>query len=456
MRTSTLCRLATLLLCVSAWTLCAQDAQNAQDASPAKPKKHNTILVIGDGMGFGTLYAAADFVTGSPKGFPFQKWLTLGCTTYSLNNPNGYEPEKMWKDFDYQFHGSTDSAASSSALHTGVKFKNNNVNKQNDGTIVETIAETAKKAGYACGSVTTAGPSHATPAGTAGHTRNRSNGQKIFHQMFNDGALDVIIGISNPNYDAQGNKLPEPKFHQFGPNEEDWAKIQSGDIGDWKYSDDRAELKRIISGEVPAPKKLLFLARAGVTYNFLKHGEFSGEQVIVPQSEEVPTLPELTQAALKVLEQNEKGFYLMVEESTVDGYNHNNNLEGVVNSIFSLNETVKAICEWVEKNSSWDETTVIVTADHSTGGFWGEQADQPDTLFQLPTWNGKGKLATGKYYTHGHTNAPPALYINGEGAKIVDKYIKGTDKKLGEVWGFDGRYIDDTDVPKIEKEVMGL
>ena len=323
--------------------------------------------------------------------------------------------------------------------------------------IASTKRKTAKKAGYACGSVTTAGASHATPAGTAGHTRSRSNGNKIFHQMLFDGALDVIVGFCNPNYDGAGNKLDTPKPQQYGANEEDWKKIQSGDIGEgWKYLDSRTELLKIISGEQPAPQKLLFFARSGVSYNFLKGDQWSGEKLVQAEGSEVPTLAELTQGALKVLEKNEKGFYLQVEEATVDGGNHGNNLLRAIRSIRMLNETVQRIAEWVEKNSSWEETLVIVTADHDTGGYWGLDADKPESLFALPKWNGLGQLPTGKYYTNAHTNLPVAVYMRGRDADKVGEYLRGTDPKLGGLWNFDGRYIDNTDVYKIMRRAMGL
>ena len=79
---------------------------------------------------------------------------------------------------------------------------------------------------------------------------------------------------------------------------------------------------------------------------------------------ENPTLPEMAEAALSVLEKNDKGFYLMVESGDVDWANHDNNIDNSIGAVLSGEATFVAITNWVEKNSNWDETCLILTADH--------------------------------------------------------------------------------------------
>ena len=69
-------------------------------------------------------------------------------------------------------------------------------------------------------------------------------------------------------------------------------------------------------------------------------------------------------AALTVLQKRDKGFWLMVEAGDVDWANHDNNIDTSIGATISGDKAVKAITDWVEKNSSWDETVLIVTADH--------------------------------------------------------------------------------------------
>jgi len=79
---------------------------------------------------------------------------------------------------------------------------------------------------------------------------------------------------------------------------------------------------------------------------------------------ENPTLAEMTTAALTVLQKREKGFWLMVEAGDVDWANHDNNIDTSIGAVVSGDMAVKVITDWVEKNSNWDETVLIVTADH--------------------------------------------------------------------------------------------
>ncbi|MEZ6095707.1 MAG: alkaline phosphatase [Pirellulaceae bacterium] len=81
---------------------------------------------------------------------------------------------------------------------------------------------------------------------------------------------------------------------------------------------------------------------------------------------ENPTLADMTEAALIALtpSQKEKGFWLMVEAGDVDWANHNNNLDDSIGAVFSGEAAFQKIVEWVEENSNWNETLLIVTADH--------------------------------------------------------------------------------------------
>ena len=80
--------------------------------------------------------------------------------------------------------------------------------------------------------------------------------------------------------------------------------------------------------------------------------------------EENPTLSEMTSAAIQVLSQNPKGFWLMMEAGDVDWANHDNNIDNSIGAVFSGDAAVKTITDWVEQHSSWEESVLIVTADH--------------------------------------------------------------------------------------------
>jgi len=79
-----------------------------------------------------------------------------------------------------------------------------------------------------------------------------------------------------------------------------------------------------------------------------------------------PTIRQMTQAAITVLSADKQapGFVLMVEAGDVDWANHDNNIDNSIGALNSGDAAVRAIIKWVEANSNWDESLMIVTADH--------------------------------------------------------------------------------------------
>jgi alkaline phosphatase len=78
---------------------------------------------------------------------------------------------------------------------------------------------------------------------------------------------------------------------------------------------------------------------------------------------ENPTLAEMTVAALTVLSASDR-FWLMVEPGDVDWANHDNNIDNAIGAVFSGDAAVRAITDWVEAHSNWNDALLIVTADH--------------------------------------------------------------------------------------------
>lgn len=78
-----------------------------------------------------------------------------------------------------------------------------------------------------------------------------------------------------------------------------------------------------------------------------------------------PTVAEMTQKAIDILSQNPSGFFLMVEGGQFDGASHSNNAEKAINTTVGLDEAVNTAKKYAETSN---ETLIIVTADHETGG----------------------------------------------------------------------------------------
>jgi alkaline phosphatase len=97
----------------------------------------------------------------------------------------------------------------------------------------------------------------------------------------------------------------------------------------------------------------------------------------------VPSLPEMTRAAIEVLARSGKGFFLMVEGGNIDYAGHDNDAGSMLQEILELDGAVQVAAEF---QSKVPETLIVVTADHGTGGFsftygdWG-----PPVKIDLPS-----------------------------------------------------------------------
>jgi alkaline phosphatase len=165
----------------------------------------------------------------------------------------------------------------------------------------------------------------------------------------------------------------------------------------------------------------------------------------IPFIETVPTLKEMTQAALNVLDNNPDGFFVMVEGGAIDWAAHGNNGTRVIEEVIDFNEAIDAAVAWVETNSSWRETLIIVTADHETGyltgpgsGRWDSTATDSMHLWQPIKNNGKGKMPGMEWHSGSHTNSLVPFFAKGAGSQIFKQFADEKDPVRG-------NYLDNTE-----------
>jgi alkaline phosphatase len=163
----------------------------------------------------------------------------------------------------------------------------------------------------------------------------------------------------------------------------------------------------------------------------------------------IPTLEEMTLAAINVLDENKNGFFLMSEGGAVDWVAHSNILSRTIEEQIDFNLAVEAACSWVEQNSSWDETLIIVTADHETGYLLGPNSNLDNTSNNFEKWkpiigNGKGNMPKVEWFSNNHTNSLVPFYAKGNGSQLFLDNIIGKDPVYGE-------YIDNTAIGNIIK-----
>ena len=288
-------------------------------------------------------------------------------------------------------HVVTDSAASATSLFSGIKTFNGSINVDVDGQHVIPVARQAQDLGFSVGVVSSVQLSHATCACAYANNVSRDDYQDLTRDMIGLKSiahrdeplpgLDVLIGggwgeNANDDRASQGaNYVPGNKVIAV----DDLKRIDVEHGGRYvvatrtKGEDGSQVLAEAARRAVQDGKRLLgmFGVKRGHLPFRTADGGFDPTRGTNHQDhykpgdiEENPTLAEMTSAALEVLQTNDKGFWLLVEAGDVDWANHKNNIDDSIGAVLSGEAAFQIVLDWVESNSNWDDTAVVLTADH--------------------------------------------------------------------------------------------
>lgn len=288
---------------------------------------------IGDGMGVNQVYGAETYYAAlegrigvKPLCFTQFPYAAL-VTTYSATN------------------GVTDSAASGTALATGHKTKNGVLGMLADQkTPVNSIAVWAKQAGAAVGVGTSVSVDHATPAAFYAHQGARGSyyaiGQDLIKANF-----DFYAGADFMQPFDKGNASGLSLYAQC---EKAGYCVARG------YKDFLRKAKRA--------KKLVLLQTEEAS-----EMERSCLPYAIDRGAKDLSLQEVTRAGISFLtKQKRDGFFLMIEGGKIDWACHSNDGATAFCELKDLDEAVKVAFEFYCQHP--DETLIVVTADHETGG----------------------------------------------------------------------------------------
>jgi len=475
--------LALLLLAV----LPAAAAPSAETAGVA-PTRHlarNIIICVADGGGFNQ-YAAGSYYEFGRLGqqvYEQPGWVQLASRTLSLDHPTvfrtaytndvviEYDPAKAWdvdldrraggrpsKGYEFLLNKPTDSASSATAMAMGLKAINGRINyvfgpDNKEGPAVgRSIAEIAKAMGKSAGVVSSVQWNDATPACFGGaHEQGRGSRRNIANEMLASDTLDVIMGGEHPEYDQNGAPRLRPREvdYDIAGGSLTWAALKSGTHARrWKLIDGKAQFEALASTYAQPP--ILGIARVTnclqserQTRDWNGDGRIdSSDYKLAPAYKDpfVPTVPKLetmARGALNVLSRNPKGFFLMVEGGAVDKAAHANHPGRVIEEQVAFNHMLRAVADWVERYSSWDETLVIVTADHETGLLLGVNSDT--IPFDRVLNRGPGRMPALGFNSGGHSNHLVPIRARGPGAKLFETAVLGADPVRG-------AYVDNTTI----------
>ncbi|MCB1704139.1 MAG: alkaline phosphatase [Halioglobus sp.] len=365
----------------SSWFVDAADRLEARDPARLLAERgsaRNVILFVGDGMGVSTVTAARIFAGQMAGESGEEGYLSFGEFPYA----------GLVKTYNVDAQ-TPDSAGTMTAMISGLKTDVGVIGVDADiergdcstvaGNEVATYLELAEIAGLATGIISTARVTHATPAATYAKSadRNWEDVSDMPSAAVNGGCEDIASQLVNleanlearvPGADVDGidvvlgggrrHFLPkDPAF-----NTADAVSSVEGDRTDgrdltaeWQqqypqgvYVIDRAGFESVDTSSIS--KLLGLFNESHMQYEADRENDIAGE----------PSLSEMTAAAIDVLDNNDQGFFLMVESGRIDHAHHAGNAHGALVDTVELSRAVAAAMAATDPQ----ETLILVTADH--------------------------------------------------------------------------------------------
>ena len=320
-------RLAAFSLLSVLILLPAQARRKDKAADGAQAPKY-VFYMIGDGMGFNEVYGAQNYnqVTGDgPEYINFTQFpVRTVITTFSASSLV------------------TDSAAAGTALATGVKTYNGAIGVDNDHNPVNSVCYWAHQKGFGAGIATSVGVNHATPAAFFGHADNRNEYDKLATQLIEAGFIDFAAGggfLNEVKKTGRDSKYFEDKAREagisvlHGKDQFRGLATRQGRVICLSVDPSQTDIKYAID-QRGNDTNLSDFVRAGIDYLY---GHFA-----------------------------EKGFIFMVEGGKIDGAGHNDDAACNIKEVNDFAAAIDIVLAFYDKHP--DETLIVVTADHETGG----------------------------------------------------------------------------------------
>ena len=318
----------------------AQHGVAPEESDPAA----NIILLIGDGMGHSVIGLARDYARIVEDR---ELWTQRAISQGRLALMHGLADGALVAD----------SAAAGTAIATGKQTNNRAVSMTPQGVPLTTILELAQRDSRNTGLVTTTRLTHATPACFAAHTEDRDLENEIAEQLVASG-VDVMMGGGLRNW------IPEDTAAS------DFARFSAiASIGGESMRKDKMNLLETASEAayelVTNRSELLAIGTPGKVLGLFAASHLPYALDRRPDdAADVPSLAEMTDAALRVLSKNERGLFLMVEGGRIDHAAHNNDLAAMVAEMIDFDDAVGVAYAFAKKHPN---TIVFITADHATG-----------------------------------------------------------------------------------------
>ncbi|MGV3162167.1 alkaline phosphatase [Streptococcus hyovaginalis] len=340
-------------------------------------------LFIGDGMGVTPVTAAENYLgyTKTNKGEVYP------------DRMNFTEMPVVGMKTQYDCHSFIpDSASTATAFGTGIKTQTDTIGLSGDFTkSADSVAEKAKRAGKAVGIVSSVTLNHATPAAFYANEESRNS------------YYDIGLQMAETDFDYfAGGSLK----HRTGENEDQKDLYTVMEEKGYTIADTKEEAKAINKDS----EKVYLVAEdlqddGAMTY---KIDQKKGQQ----------DLNDMVRKGIEVMEDDPEGFFMMAESGKIDWAEHANDAATTVEEVIGFQDSIQTAIDFYNEHP--DETLIVVTADHATGGFTiGNSSTGYETFFDQLTHQ-KGSQVEFNNLVQAELEKNPSLSFEAFVPKIED------------------------------------
>ena len=333
-------------------------ALTATAAASVKSPKY-VFLFIGDGMSYPQIQSTSDYLGALKDADYWQAQPSLDDNQGAiLDGPeylNFMNFEAAGSAVTYDSNSfAPDSASTATSISTGHKTYSGSINVDETGTIeYETIAEQLKaQKGYEIGVITSVNLNHATPAAFYAHQASRSSYYEIGLEMV-ESDFDYFAG--GGLLDPTGSEGDQTDLYQLA-QEAGYTVARTYAEADAISADTD---KAIIIEENLADSD-------AIPYE-------------IDRTDDMWSLADYVEKGIEVLD-NDTGFFMMCEGGKIDWACHANDAGSSIHDTQALADAVQVAIDFAAEHP--DETLILVTGDHETGGLTiGFAATAYDTHF---------------------------------------------------------------------------
>jgi alkaline phosphatase len=437
------------------------DVSSPEDSTALLPR--HVILIIGDGMDDQQITIARNYLKGAAGRLLLDE-LPVRSTAQVLSTQDSVNGKPVYV---------SDSANTATSLATGVVTSRGRISTTpGSDEDIPTIIELAEAAGYRTGLVTTASVTDATPSAFAVHISFRlcENPELMEEVVFKDifvgecqaalkanggpgsiaeqlasSSVDVILGGGSkhfaPQVEGRDKSVLEVAIDRGFQHLSSAAELDSASMGPpllGLFS--RSTMPVRLRGENGRAAEEVETSLLHMLHDYL------GEATLPvpmhcepnPESASVPSLKQMTDAALAHLSHNNvTGFFLMIESASIDKQSHERKPCGSIGELEQLEEALQSALAFAENNP---DTLILVTADHgqaaqiipyeSLFSRYPIPIYPPGSIARIITPEGSHmtvNYGTSNFIMEEHTGANVPLFSNAAGLGIVPAFVQQPD-----------------------------